>query len=59
MARRTRTEKDIGKDAEPAVTDFDAGSIPPMERFKSLARRLIRVPKEELRDAEKAKKRSR
>jgi hypothetical protein len=44
---RNRTES-LDKDAVPtATTDFDDRATP-MERFRSLTRRILRVPKEEV-----------
>jgi hypothetical protein len=38
-----------------ASTDFDIGTTTAMERFKSLARRIVRIPKEEIKDIEHKK----
>jgi hypothetical protein len=44
--KRSRTER-IGKAEELVASSDSASSILPMERFKSLAHRIVRIPKEE------------
>jgi len=49
--KRNRTERS-GKAEEPVATS-DGASSNPMERFKSLARRIVRIPKEQSDAAER------
>ena len=44
--RRSRTERN-GKDEAPAASSDLANTASPMNRFKSLARRIINVPRKE------------
>jgi hypothetical protein len=56
MTKRTsRTEKP-DKDEAIAKTDSDASAMTPMDRFRSLARRLVRVPKDAIRDDKRRNK---
>jgi hypothetical protein len=54
MAQRPNQTESSGKGEESGCAEQDVARAPdtPMEKFRSLARRLIRVPKRELRQEE-------
>jgi hypothetical protein len=54
--RRSPTEKDEEHAAAPDLADDEAAS--PLERFKSLAKKLIRVPRPELEEQRMSHKRT-
>ena len=58
MPRRTRTRKSATK-ADSGPTPSASGAGPEFTRFRELTRRLVRVPKKEITEAEKRAKKTR
>jgi hypothetical protein len=53
MTKKHRQVERLDKDEAPIASSDSTAAIPPMERFRLLARRIVRVPREEYADAER------
>jgi hypothetical protein len=53
MAQRRNTETKRGKDEASVASSDAASSARPMDKFKSLARRIINVPRKEYAEIER------
>jgi hypothetical protein len=57
---RSPTEKESGKAEDAPIASSDAAEqTSPMDKFKAIARRIVRVPREEYSEAERRYRESR